>query len=125
MNALVSGMPLTRGYGGMVRRNRQDRQLPVVAAAKHSPLLEQTPDSVLGSAVWPRIGQKPHDSPETLQGKVLVSLVQEYDPELAAEIQSYVHPGSGGDRKSEEIKSNNMTLDQPAPERGADSQARR
>ena len=47
--------------------------------------------------------------------KVLVSLVQEYDPELAAEIQSYVHPGSGGDRKSEEIKSSNITIDTPPP----------
>jgi hypothetical protein len=48
--------------------------------------------------------------------KVLVSLVQEYDPELAIMIQSHVHPGAGGDRRSEDFNSNNITIDKtPSP----------
>lgn len=41
--------------------------------------------------------------------KVLVSLVQEYDPELAAEIQSYVHPENPGRPKDDGDITNNIS----------------
>ena len=37
-----------------------------------------------------------------------------YDIKLSLRIEAEINPGSGGDRKSENIKSNNVTLDNPS-----------
>jgi hypothetical protein len=48
--------------------------------------------------------------------KILVSLIQEYDPELTIMIQSHMHPDTSRNHHSKDFNNNNITIDKtPSP----------
>jgi hypothetical protein len=46
--------------------------------------------------------------------RIIVALVEPYDRPLALEIESYCNPGSGGDRRSDDFKHDNVMFETPA-----------